>query len=235
VEGGVCDNTQHEWRFQIGAAFPADSPLARFVVAVGGVLNDNVLSNSLFVKSEEPFEHIYFFNLASSHLYEAAEIFRQARREWVEVHDFVSGLEEERRDEFERVAALAAPDADWPGSRLKEIRNSFFHYLRLDRAAAEAGHLALSRGLEAAADLEGILVSDPRGPLSGIRALFADEVAIKTISHDFDDGEFERLATALANLQGDLTRFAQGAVGRYLRELPDGVVSYDAKPVEEQA
>lgn len=233
--GGADDNIRHEWRFKIGAAFPSESPLARFIVAVGGALNDNVLSNSFFVKSEEPFEHLYFFNLASSHLYEAAEILRKAHREWEEVRDFVAGLDEDRRKEFERIAALADPAADWPGPRLKEIRNSFFHYLRLDRAAAEAGHLPLAHGLHAAADVEGVLVSDPTWPLSGIRALFADEVAIKTVTDNFDDGELERLVAALADYQGDLSRFAQGALGRYLREQPDGVVAYEEHQLDDGA
>jgi hypothetical protein len=77
MEGGA-DNTRHEWRFQIGEALPSDSPLARFIVAVAGALNDNLLSNTLFVESEKPYEHIYFFNLASSHLYEAAETLLKA-------------------------------------------------------------------------------------------------------------------------------------------------------------
>lgn len=226
------DNVRHEWRFPIGEVFPHDRPLARFVVAVGGVLNDNVLSNTLFVKSEQPFEHIYFFNLASSHLYEAAEILRQAHREWEEVRTFVAELDQERQDEFARVTALAAQNADWPGARLKEIRNSFFHYLRLDRGASDAGRLPLTGGLEAAADLEGVLVSDPRGPLSGIRALFADEVAIKTLTADFDEGEFERLIEALANLQADLSRFAQAVVGRYINGMPDGLVTHNVIPLD---
>lgn len=223
---GVPDDLRHEWRFQIGAAFPSASPLARFVVAVAAALNDNLLSNTCFVQAEKPYERIYFFNLASSHLYEAAESIRHAHREWQEVRDFVAALDAERREEFERIAALAAPDAPWPGSRLKEIRNSFFHYLRLDRAATDASQLPLARGLASAADEEGLLVIEPGAPLGGIRALFADEVLVKTIVDDWEDGETERLFGALANLQADLNRFAQGVLGRYLNEQSDGVVIY---------
>lgn len=226
---GLADTVHHEWRFQIGAVLPSDSPLARFIVAVAGALNDNLLSNTLFVRSEKPYEHIYFFNLASSHLYEAAETFWQAHREWQEVRDFVAALEADRRGEFDRIIALAAPDAAWPGNRLKLIRNSFFHYLRLDRAAADAGQLPLAHGLEAASTLEGILVIEPGAPLSGIRALFADEVAIKTVTADYEEGELERLVAALANYQADLNRFAQGALGRHLRDQPVGGVAYETR------
>jgi hypothetical protein len=232
MEGGA-DNIRHEWRFRIGDVLPYESPLARFIVAVAGALNDNLLSNTLFVESEKPYEHIYFFNLASSHLYEAAETLLRAHREWDEVREFIAGLDDERRAEFERVVALAAPDAGWPGERLKVIRNSFFHYLRLDRAAADAGKLPIAHGLEAAADLEGLLVIEPGATLGGIRALFADEVAIKVVTDDYEDGELERLVAALANYQADLNRFAQAALGRYLIEQPEGVVAYDATEVAE--
>lgn len=222
------EELRHEWRFTIGAVFPSESPLARFVVAVGGALNDNILSNTLFVQARQGHERLYFFNLASSHLFEAAETFRQAHREWQEVRDFVATLEAERREEFERLTALAEPNASWPGDRLKAIRNSFFHYLRLDRAAAEAGQLPIARGLAEAVDLESSLVIEPGAGLSGIRALFADEVLVKTITDGYEDDELERLVEALAAYQGDLNRFAQGAIGRYVREQPDGLVQHEA-------
>lgn len=231
---GSADNLRHEWRFRIGDAFPADSPLARFLVAVGATLNDNILSNTLFVQAKTPSERIYFFNLASSHLYEAAETLLKADREWPEVRDFVATLDEARRDEFERVIALARQAAPWPGERLKVIRNAFFHYLRLDRGAYEAGKLALADGLMTAADMKGLLVIEPGATLSGIRALFAEEVAIKVVSADFDEDEMKRLTAALANYQADLNRFAQAALGRYLSGQPKDMVAYEETEVVEE-
>jgi hypothetical protein len=91
------DRLTHQWRFQIGEAFPADSPLARFVVAVAQAMNDSDLANSLFVKAAKDYERIYFFSLASSQLYEAAEMLYQAHREWEEVRGFAACLEWEYR------------------------------------------------------------------------------------------------------------------------------------------
>ena len=224
---------RHRWRFRIGDVFNPDDPLARFIVAVGTALNDNLLSNTLFVESNEAYEHIYFFNLASSHLYEAAETFLQAEREWQPVREFIATLEEERQAEFARVTALARPDAPWPGPRLKAIRNSFFHYIRLDQAQVQSNRLALMEGLRAAADREGLLIIESGGVLSGIRALFADEIAVQTAANDWDEGEFERLAGALASLQADLNRFAQSAIGRLLRNQPKGIVAYEEVEGEE--
>jgi hypothetical protein len=125
------------------------------------------------------------------------------------------------------VIALARDGAAWPAPRLKAIRNAFFHYFRLDRAAERAGRLPIHTGLDEAADLESSLVIEPGHELSGIRAVFAYEVAIRTLTADYEAGELERLITALAALQYDLNRFAQAALARYLNERPDGVVSYE--------
>lgn len=87
----------HEWRFRIGDAFPADSPLARFIVAVARGMDDTVLANTRFVEAEKDYERLYFFILANSHLYEAAETFHKAHKEWEEVREFVGSLDEERQ------------------------------------------------------------------------------------------------------------------------------------------
>jgi hypothetical protein len=170
------------------------------------------------------YEHVYFFNLASSHLYEAAETFWKAHREWPQVRDFVAALDHEHQTDFTRVSALASPSAVWPAERLKTLRNSFFHYLRLDRGAADAERLPLVEGLRGIDDEHGRVVIEAGGVLTGIRSIFADDVLVNTIAADYDDGELDRLVAALPDYQAALNRFAQAALGRYLRSLPDGVV-----------
>lgn len=187
-------------------------------------MNDSDFANSLLVKARKGYEQVYFFSIASSHLYEAAETFRQAHREWEEVREFVASLEQASQDDFALVTGLAAPTADWPANRLKELRNSFFHYLRLDRAAVNADKLPLVKGLKEAADADGRIVIEAGGVLTGIRAIFADDVFVSTLAADYEEDELERLVSSLPDLQGALNRFAQATVGRYLRELPVGVV-----------
>jgi hypothetical protein len=80
-------------------------------------------------------------------------------------------LDVERQQEFASITALADRNPAWPGNRLRQLRNSFFHYLRLDRDAANAGQLRLQRGLVEAADLEGRLIIEGAAPLNGIRSL----------------------------------------------------------------
>ena len=197
-------------------------------------MNDTHLANRRFVEAVQPYEGVYFFSLANSHLYEAAETFHQAYREWEEVREFVASLDNERQDEFATITALAAPDADWPGGRLKELRNSFFHYLRLDRAAADAERLPLLSGLTEAADLEGLVIIERGGPLNGIRAPFATEVFINALTADYGEDEFERLTASFAEYQPALNRFAQASLGRYLADLPGGVVEFEGEAEGEQ-
>lgn len=226
---GPRPNIRHEFRFRIGDVFRADDPLSRFLVAVAAILNDTLVANRSFVAAEQSFERIYFFNLASSHLYEAAETFYRADREWPEVHAFIETLDDDTQGRFTRIAALAATDADWPGPRLKQLRNSFFHYLRLNRGIAEAGRLRIVGALDAAADMDGLLVIAPPDALGIpiIRSSFADEVLIKAITLDYEDRESERLIATLATYQGDLNHVSQMALGRCLGEQPNGVVTHD--------
>jgi hypothetical protein len=209
--------------FRIGDAFPADDPLARFVVAVAQAVNDNELSNRLLIEAKD-YERLYFFALASSHLYEAAETFRQAHREWRDVEAFIATLKPEYQKDFERVSSLAAPSAAWPANRLKSLRNSFFHYLRLDRAAADAGQLPIVEGVRGVAQEEGTLIVEAGGVLTGIRSLFADDVLVSRLAAEYEDGELERLADALPDFQGGVSRFGRAALGKYLGTLPQGVL-----------
>jgi hypothetical protein len=96
-----------------------------------------------------------------------------------------------------------------------------------DEAVRNFASSASRSGLNEAADLEGKLIIEEGGPLNGIRALFADEVFVTTLTDDYADEELERLTAAFAEYQPALNRFAQAAVGRYLRELPEGVVEFE--------
>ena len=59
----------------------------------------------------------------------------------------------------------------------------------------------------------------------------SDDVLVKAMTEDFGDGEYERLLTTLADYQADLNRFAQGALGRYIGDRADGIVSYEATEI----
>ena len=69
--------------------------------------------------------------------------------------------------------------------------------------------------------------------MNGIRALFADEVWVKTVTADYEnEDKLERLVASVADYQGGLNRFAQAAVGRYLYDLPERIVMRSEHPAE---
>ena len=73
-----------------------------------------------------------------------------------------------------------------------------------------------------------MLVIDREGrQLNGVRAEFASEVLVRLMTRGYEENELRDLVQRVANLQGDYNRFAQAALGAYIRELPQGVVNYD--------
>jgi hypothetical protein len=226
VDPPAEDEERHEWSFELGVAFPAGDPLARFVTDVSMGLNDTLLSNEGFVAADEAHASIYYFKLASGHLWELAHVLGEAYEQWPEVRDFIGRLQQSFQEDFAAVIEIAAPaDPTGIGDRLRRLRNGFFHYPSLRRSTAERGRLPLMHALRDAHDLQGLVTIDPtRGELSGIRALFADEVAVKLLTAGYQDGELERLVSRVAQLQAAYNRFAQAVLGRYLREMPNGLV-----------
>lgn len=221
---GDADEKQiHELRFRIGDALPADDPLARFILVVAMGLNDNSLANTRFVNTDEEYELLYFFRLASGHLHELANRLRVAYEEWPEVQKFVAGLDKQYRDDFAAIVHLADPKND-TGEKLGRIRNEFFHYPDLLRKTAERGKLPVMEALRDGASDEGT-ISVGEKALGGVRAHFADELGAKLVMAHVGLGEDEQraLVKELGELQAAYGRFAQAALGRYLNGLGDVV------------
>jgi hypothetical protein len=221
--GGGEEKEIRELRFRVGDALPADDPVARFILVVSMGLNDNSFSNTHFVEGAEDYELLYFFRLASGHLHELANRLRVAHGEWPEVEKFVAGLDEQYRNDFAAIVALA-DEKNTTGEKLGRIRNEFFHYPDLRRKTAERGKLPLMTALSEGADEEGT-ISLGQKALGGVRAHFADEFGAKLVmAHlGIDDDEKRALVKELGELQAAYGRFAQAALGRYLNGLGEVV------------
>jgi hypothetical protein len=218
-----------ELRFRVGDAFPADDPLARFILVVSMGLNDNSLANTRFVNTEEEYELLYFFRLASGHLQELANRLRVAHGEWPEVQKFVASLDKQYRDDFAAIVQLADSKDD-TGEKLGRIRNEFFHYPDLRRKTAERGKLPVMKALGEGADEEGT-ISLGEEALGGVRAHFADELGAKLVMAHLgldEDGQ-GALVKELGELQAAYGRFAQAALGRYVNGLGDVVTEIRAE------
>src|SRR4051812_40280120 len=95
------------YEFTIGDVFPADDPVARWLVTISVGMNEVVLANTKFEAGEQDFENLYFFRLASTHLWELAKFISQTYTAWEEVGAFVDGLSEAAREHFEAIKQIA--------------------------------------------------------------------------------------------------------------------------------
>jgi hypothetical protein len=212
-----------QWAFRLGDVFKSDDPVARFVVVVAIGLNDNILANRAFVEHDEPHELLYFFHLASGHLWELAERLEDAWQEWEPVQEFVKSLPVEYQNDFASITALIDPE-DPTGRLLSRIRHQFFHYPHLRKSTADRQRLPLQRVLKDGADAEMSLVAGGGGLGGGIRARFADDILVRLMTLTVDETELQPLLARLGELQAAFNRFAQMALGRFLAELPTGVL-----------
>ena len=85
----------------MGEVFPADDPIARWLVTMSVGLNDVVLANGLMEKAEKDYENLYFFRLASSHLWELVKFIAESHDAWEEIQRFVAELSDDGRKHFE--------------------------------------------------------------------------------------------------------------------------------------
>jgi len=209
------------YRFErIGDVFPADDPLARYLVVVSMALNDVTWATKRLLEGLEgdapPYENVYALRLAGSHMWEMLKFLSGSEKNSPEVAAFLDGLPEDAREYYR--SALARLEADpKDGARpfkasLARLRDQFSHYTDLDRKE-------LMCALEAVGDDEGLLHVGER--FGDFRALYADEVAGQLAYRSEDDQlvDLEAFVTKIRNATNDLMRFGQLALREYLRPI----------------
>lgn len=212
--------------FQIGEAFPPDSRLARWMTDCLMALNDLLLVNRWLVpklKDEVPsegYEHLYLARLAATHLFEIARLLKKSDR-FEDIREFIAVLDPEARDAYRALLALAENPSQGFAAELKRTRNNFAHYAELlddDDAVGEE----LRRALTAHAE-EGSVgrIRDLTPPITGFRALFADDVAAELT---FPGGEREPTEQFIGKISEHIAiylLFVRGALGAYAKRLPE--------------
>lgn len=179
-------------------------------------LNDLVLTNRLLVEEQNrEGEDAYLFRLASSHLIELVEpngLLAEGIQDWPEVQEFIANLARERQDDLNAVLGLASNAEGSLGHRLRSLRNRLFHYPHLHAEAVARGRLEVMRALESRREDTGSLtVRD--GRVGGIRAGFADEIALVIL--DLSNDELERLVIEVRECQLAFIRFAEAVLHHY--------------------
>lgn len=203
--------------FAFDSVLRPEDGVARWVSVLGIALNDLLVANLLLTERENTQgENVYFFRLAASHLVELAEpkgLLTDGFSDFPEVQAFVDRLPDERNEDFDALRRqLASNEPDSLGTRLRAIRNRLFHYPHLHRSAAEAGRLELQRALDALQGERGSISVVGRR-VGGIRADFADEVALRILN--IAEEELQGLVVEVRDAQLAFIRFAEAALHVY--------------------
>ena len=154
-------------KFRMGDAFPADDPIALWVMNLSMALGDLRIVAEYATREEQPdYERIYFVRIFASHLREISKLLVLNYRDREEVRQFVATLPQEAqdaRDEAERMldgSYALRPDAVlWKD--MKRVRDDTFHYTS-DVESQER----LRGALEAVAEMEGVYVLSDDGWLA---------------------------------------------------------------------
>lgn len=139
----------------MGEVFPAGDPVARWLVTTSVGLNDVVFANALMEKAEKGYENLYFFRLASSHLWELAKFITESHDAWEELQKFVGDLPEDARKRFKAIRQIVTTgELSTVGKELVQVRDLFAHYQEMDEQARRNPRDPITKALETGARAE---------------------------------------------------------------------------------
>jgi hypothetical protein len=208
-------------RFQIGDAFPADDPIARWLTVLAMASNDFFRMFRWVDHAEDAGEQLLAYRIQAAALFEAATHLSDTIRQEPSAKSFYDALPPEARKAGDRVLAAVDPKSEhYIGDWARPHRNVTYHYPAMNPAKAAAGKSEIKIALERAAHLEGSITAE--GTFGSVRFDFADEVAVQFLP----DATLENPATveAIRDTGASLATFVQHAANAYLGRLPEGTV-----------
>jgi hypothetical protein len=210
-----------ELRFQIGDAFPAEDPIARWLTGLAMASNDFFRMFRWVECAELVGTQVLAFRIQAAAIFEAATHLGDTLRLVPEVKAFVDRLPPDAANERDRVLAAVDKNSEhYIGDWAEPHRNVTFHYPEMHPAKAEHGQSEIQQALELAAHLRSS-ISYGESPIT-VRFEFADEVAVQWLPEATPDDP--AAVEALRDAGVALAKFAQRAIGAYLEELPEGIV-----------
>jgi hypothetical protein len=158
--------------------------------------------------------------LAATHLFEIARLLKKSDR-FEDIGEFISTLDAGAQEAYRTLIALAQNPSKGFAAELKRTRNNFAHYAELLGDEAAVGE-ELRQALAAHAE-EGTIgrIRDKTPPITGFRALFADDVAAELT---FAGGEKEATGRFVGEVSEHIAHyllFARGALGAYALQLSE--------------
>jgi hypothetical protein len=219
--------------FEIGEAFPADDPLARWMTVCSMALNDLLLVNRwLFPRLKEEtqtsiHENFYLTRLGAAHLYEAATFLRKSDQKLAVVRDFVADLDDEPRAAYRDLLELGKGGQDKFAKQLRHARNQVFHYQGLLLGDAQERE-RLKQAMAGHADdereqgIERGRIEDIPPPLTGFRASFADDIAVEMLLPSETDTEYAPFIQSVSDYIVKVMLFMKPALNAYTWTRPEG-------------
>ena len=201
----------------MGEVFPADDPVARWLVTISVGLNDVVHANRLMDAAEEGYETAYFFRLASLHLWELTKFIEESHAAWDEIQAFVATLPEKaRREHFRAIEEMGETGAlASVGKELVQIRDLFVHYQEMDTQERKKPRDPITKAMEGIVDET--IELEIGEEVCELRLGYADEVIGKTILRLIPDEESQvRVIGMLGEGVGHVTQFVQMALNAWL-------------------
>jgi hypothetical protein len=220
-------------RFRIGDGFPADDVLSRWMTVCAMALNDLLLINRWLVPRLQdevpalPGETPYLGRLAAGHLFEAATFLRKSQKRHPEVRAFVAGLDEEVRDAYAELLEIGDGGHGELQRQLKHSRNKSFHYESLLTGPAEEQERLKQAMADHAEDedTQGVargLIEDCPPPITGFRAVFADDIAVEMSLPKGTGEEFGPFLEGVSTHIAKFLIFAKAALNAYTETRPKG-------------
>lgn len=238
-------NYERAISFNFGEAFPAEDPVAAFVVALSLAWKDLLYVNMRLVGRDEGGratqvvsggERRYLVGVAFAHLYEMRTCVSQAREKWPKVATFLDRLSADARDDLRQVLDLNTAEHDWIESALGYLRHQTFHY------GATTNWKAVRWAIREVSTEEGV-ISKPTNTEVGIRLDFAELVWVQHLTRKLpatalgaddeakqalQERQLRALVEAVTTAMSAAIRFASAALDSYLNKLPEGVVTWES-------
>ncbi len=221
----MLGSVRAEASFQIGEAFPAGDPVARFVTVLAMINNEWHRSMALMnLVDNDPdgrgIRLLLVRQQAASYL-EAVKWITDSRKRFPEVATYIDGLSADAQASYVRLMAGTDPKSpdfmDW----LSGHRNVTSHFPKLHPDAFANGDEEIANALSKAAELTGTVTVE-RPTEAGVRFGWADEVAVQLLPDiEANPDEIKKLSGARIALM----RFGVEAVGTYMMRNPAGTDS----------
>lgn len=200
----------------IGKVFPADDPVARFVVAMAMAQND-IRFAAIDAAKKNDADHPrfrYMARLSIAHTYEAVYALSRWREKYPEIREFIKRLPADAQDDLKQASKVIQQIGE---GVLEHSRNRTFHYPYPDDRRNPDSDAELTEILEhMQADPTEVAIEYQKDGSEEYDLKFADDVATLATFHRHDPKKLKEQFIAARDGAGAFSRFVDGVVNLYM-------------------